>query len=201
MEMVLQRIIMLQASLTRTKAKIISLSVFKRLHVSIDCILNYHWYCIRIIKRLQKCKKFLLKTQWKRVYTQFLDSNKIIKKIYKTANEIGSIVNKPADHSQVLPRPKVCSLQNAIEVNIDGKLFCLAHLGQRKHKDALQLCHSLNATLPLPTSIKEHNHFIESFRRLRIEKKLNDLSTKIVLDVHRLSHKGRVSLFLRGPVD
>ena len=130
-----------------------------------------------------------------------LDSNKVIEKIYKKADETDSIVVKPANQSQLLSRPKVCSLKNAIEVNSDGKLFCLAHLGQRKHKDALQLCQSLNATLPLPTSITEHNHFIESFRRLRIEKKLNDLSTKIVLDVHRLSHKGRVSLFLRGPVD
>ena len=176
--------------MTRSKAKIISLSVFKKLPVS---KLNYHWYCIRIVKQLQKYKKFWLKTHWKRVNTQFSDSNKIIKKIYKKANETGSIVVKPADHSQVLPRPKVCSLQNAIEVNIDGKLFCLAHLGQNKHKDALQLCHSLNATLPLPTSIKEHNHFIESFKRLEIDEKMNDFSTKIVLDVRRLT-KGKVSL-------
>ena len=92
-----------------------------------------------------------------------------------------------------MPRPKVCSLKNAIEVNIDGKLFCLAHLGQNKHKDALQLCHSLNATLPLPTSIKEHNHFIESFKRLEINEKMNDFSTKIVLDVRRHT-EGKVSL-------
>ena len=128
------------------------------------------------------------------VNTKFSDSNKIIKKINKKANETGSIVVKPADHSQVLSRPKVCSLQNAIEVNIDGKLFCLAHLGQRKHKDALQLCHSLNATLPLPTSITEHNHFTESFKRLGINERINDFSTKIVLDVQRLSNKDRVIL-------
>ena len=78
-------------------------------------------------------------------------------------------------------------------MKIDGKLFCLAHFGQRKHKDALELCQSLNATLPLPTSITEHNHFIESFKRLRINEKMNDFSTKIVLDVRRLT-KGKASL-------
>ena len=123
----------------------------------------------------------------------FLDSNKIMEKIYKKANETDSIVVKPADQSQVLPRSKVCSLKNAIEVNINGKLFCLAHFGQRKHKDALQLCQSLNATLPLPTSITEHNHLTESFKRLGLNEKMNDFSTKIVLDVRRLT-KGKVSL-------
>ena len=123
----------------------------------------------------------------------FLDSNKIMDKVYKKTNETDSFDFKQANPLQALSRPKVCSLQNAIEVNIDGKLFCLAHLGQNKHKDALQLCHSLNATLPLPTSIKEHNHFIESFKRLEINEKMNDFSTKIVLDVRRHT-KGKVSL-------
>ena len=116
-----------------------------------------------------------------------------MEKIYKKAPETSSIVVKPADPSQVLPRPKMCSLKNSIEVNIDGKLFCLAHFGQRKHKDALQLCQSLDATLPLPKSITEHNHFIESFKRLGINEKINDFSTKIVLDVRRLT-KGKASL-------
>ena len=116
-----------------------------------------------------------------------------MEKTYKRANQTDPIVAKPVNRSQVLSRPKICSLKNAIEVNSDGKLFCLAHLGQNKHKDALQLCHSLNATLPLPTSIKEHNHFIESFKRLEIDEKMNDFSTKIVLDVRRLT-KGKVSL-------
>ena len=93
-----------------------------------------------------------------------LDSNKVIEKIYKKADETDSIVVKPANQSQLLSRPKVCSLKNAIEVNSDGKLFCLAHFGQRKHKDALELCEKLNAKLPLPTSITEHNHFTESFK-------------------------------------
>ena len=116
-------------------------------------------------------------------------------KIHKKANETDSIVVKPADQSQVLSRPKFCSLKNAIDVNIDGKLFCLAHIGQTKHKDALQLCHNLNATLPLPRSLKEHSHFIESFKRLGIEKKMKDVSTKIVLDARRLPKKGRVISF------
>ena len=116
-----------------------------------------------------------------------------MKEVYKRVNQTDSIVLKPAGPSQVLPRPKICSLKNAIEVKIDGKLFCLAHFGQRKHKDALELCQSLNATLPLPTSIKEHNHFIESFKRLEINEKMNDFSTKIVLDVRRHT-KGKVSL-------
>ena len=90
----------------------------------------------------------------------------------------------------------MCSLKNAIDVNIDGKLFCLAHIGQAKHKDALQLCRSLNATLPLPKSNTEYHHFIGSFKRLEIDEKLNDFSTKIVLDVKRLSNKGRVTLLL-----
>ena len=115
-----------------------------------------------------------------------------MKKIYKRANETDPAV-KPAD--PVLSRPKICSLQNAIDVNIDGKLFCLAHLGQTKHKEALQLCQNLNATLPLPRSLKEHNHFIESFNRLGIENKMKDVSTKIVLDARRLPKKGRVIKF------
>ena len=78
-------------------------------------------------------------------------------------------------------------------MNSDGKLFCLAHFGQRKHKDALELCEKLNAKLPLPTSITEHNHFTESFKRLGINEKMNDFSTKIVLDVRRHT-KGKVSL-------
>ena len=118
-----------------------------------------------------------------------------MEKISKKANETDRIVVKPADLSQVLPRPKICSLKNAIDVSIDGKLFCLAHFGQRKHNHALQLCQSMNATLPLPKSITEHNHFIESFKRLGINKKMNDGSTKIVLDIKRLT-KGIVSLLL-----
>ena len=118
-----------------------------------------------------------------------------MEKIYNIANQTNSIVVEPADLLQILLRPKTCSLKNAIEVNVDGKLFCLAYFGQRKHKDALQLCQSLNATLPLPTSITEHNHFVESFKRLGINEKLNDFSTKVVLDIRRLG-KGKVSLLL-----
>ena len=116
-----------------------------------------------------------------------------MEEIYKRANGTDHVDFEPANQSKFLPRPKTCSLQNAIEVIIDGKLFCLAHFGQRKHKDALQLCQSLNAKLPLPTSIKEHDHFIESFRRLGINEKMKDFSTKIVLDIRRLT-KGKVSL-------
>ena len=122
----------------------------------------------------------------------FLDSIKNMEKIDTKNNETDSIVVEPANPSKVLSRPKVCSLKNAIEVNSDGKLFCLAHFGQRKHKDALELCEKLNAKLPLPTSITEHNHFTESFKRLGINEKMNDFSTKIVLDVRRLT-KGKVS--------
>ena len=118
-----------------------------------------------------------------------------MEKIYNIANQTNSIAVEPADLLQILLRPKTCSLKNAIEVNVDGKLFCLAYFGQRKHKDALQLCQSLNATLPLPTSITEHNHFVESFKRLGINQKMNDFSTKVVLDIRRLG-KGKVSLLL-----
>ena len=113
-----------------------------------------------------------------------------MKKIYNKNNEIGYV------HFNLAERREVCSLKNSIEVNIDGKLFCMAHAGQRKHKDAGHLCQSLNATLPLPKSIKEHHHFIEGFKRLGIEKKMNDFSTKIILRVRRLSKKGKVSPFL-----
>ena len=119
-----------------------------------------------------------------------LDSRKILEEIYKEANKTTLIAAKPADRLQTLLRSKTCSLKNAIEVNIDGKLFCLAHYGQRKHKDALELCQSLNAKLPLPTSIKEHNHFIESFKRLGINKQMNDISTKIILNIRRMT-KGK----------
>ena len=122
-----------------------------------------------------------------------LDSNKIMKKIYKKVNESDPTVAESAGQSQVLHQPKRCSLEKAIEVNIDGKLLCQAHFGKRKHKDALQLCQSLNAKLPLPTSIAEHNHFIESFKRLGIHEQINEVSTKIVLDIRRLT-KGKVSL-------
>ena len=111
-----------------------------------------------------------------------------MEEIYKSVNV------KAPERSKVLYQPDVCSLKNAIDVNIDGKLFCLAHIGQRKHKDALQLCHSLNATLPLPKSFRENYHLIESFKRLGIDKKMKDFSTKIVLDVQRLSNKDRVIL-------
>ena len=115
-----------------------------------------------------------------------------MKEIYKSVNVTGPIILEQVERSKVLYRREVCSLKHAIDVNIDGKQFCLAHIGQRKHKDALQLCHSLNATLPLPKSIREEYHFIESFKRLGIDKKMEDFSTKIVLDVQRLSNKDRV---------
>ena len=111
-------------------------------------------------------------------------------KIYQTLNQTDHVVAQPAKRSDL------CSLKNAIDVNIDGKLFCLAHVGQKKHKEAFQLCQSLNATLPLPKNIKENYHFIESFKRLGIGEKMADISTKIVLDVRRSSNKGRVSFIL-----
>ena len=125
--------------------------------------------------------------------SHFLDSSKTMKDIYKSANETAPFVVEPTERSKLLRRPEVCSLKNAIDVNIDGKLFCLAHIGQRKHKEAFQSCQSLNAKLPLPKSIKEHNHFIESFKRLGINEKMKDFSTKIVLDIRRQT-KGKVSL-------
>ena len=109
-------------------------------------------------------------------------------KIYKSVNQTDNIHVKPAE------RPEVCSLKNAIDLHIDGKLFCLAHIGQTKHKDALQLCQTLNATLPLPRTLKENKNFVESFKRLGIDNKMKDFSTKIVLDVRRLPNKGRVRL-------
>ena len=90
-------------------------------------------------------------------------------------------------------RPAACSLKNAINASLDGKLFCLAYIGQMKHRDALQSCHRLNATLPLPTNRKEHYQFTESFKRLGINEKMTDISTKIVLDVRRSFQKGKAS--------
>ena len=112
----------------------------------------------------------------------------MVKKVYKSVNEAVNI------HFNLVERTDFCSLKNAIEVNIGGKLFCLAHIGQTKHKDALQLCQNLNATLPLPKSFREQYQFTESFKRLGIDKRLNDLSTKIILDVRRLLGKGKVNL-------
>ena len=116
-----------------------------------------------------------------------LDSSKIVNKLYKSINESHHVVVEPAKRSHL------CSLENAINVNIDGKLFCLAHIGQTKHKNALQLCQDLNATLPLPKSIKEHKHLVESFKRLDTYEKLSDLSTKIVLHARRFQNKGKAS--------
>ena len=118
------------------------------------------------------------------------DSSTLMNKIYKIANKTNHIYIKSAGRS------KFCSLKKAIDVNIDGKLFCLALIGQRKHKDALQSCQSLNATLPLPKSIQEHYDYVESFKRLGIHDKMKDFSTKIILDIRRVPNKGRVSLFL-----
>ena len=115
-----------------------------------------------------------------------------MKKIYKkdgqTAVILGGYVNVKSTQ-----RRENCSLRNSIEVNIDGKLFCLARIGQRKHKDARQLCQNLNATLALPKSFKEQRNFLESLKRLGIDNKMNDFSSKIVLDVRRLT-KGKVRL-------
>ena len=119
-----------------------------------------------------------------------------MKEIYKSVNETAPVVVEPAKRSKLMRRPEACSLKNAIDVNLDGKLFCLAHIGQRKHRDAFQSCQSLNATIPLPKSMKENYHFIESFKRLGIDKKMMDFSTKIILNLRRLSNKGRVSSFL-----
>ena len=124
------------------------------------------------------------------------DSSKVMKEIYKNVNKTETIVVERAEQPEVLLRPEVCSLKNAIDVHIDGKLFCLAHTGRAKHKDAFQICDNLNATLPLPKSFKESYHLIESFKRLRIDKKMEDFSTKIILDVRRLPNKGKVDLFL-----
>ena len=140
---------------------------------------------VLVILVLPLCSGIVRRISIKRV----LDSSFIMDKLHKSANQTNDVYVKPAE------RPEVCSLESSIDVTIDGKLFCLAHVGQSKHKDALRLCQSLNATLPLPKTIKEHNHFIESFKRLKIDNKLTDYSTKIVLDVRRLSNKGRVSLF------
>ena len=128
--------------------------------------------------------------------SHFLDSSKTMKDIYKSANETAPFVVEPTERSKLLRRPEVCSLKNAIDVNIDGKLFCMAHIGQTKHKEALQLCQSLNATLPLPKSMKENYDFIEGLKRLGIDKKMSYFSTKIVLDLQRLPKKGKVHLFL-----
>ena len=114
--------------------------------------------------------------------------------IYKPITHIDHVF-KPADRLKVMLRPEVCSLKNAIDLYIDGKLFCLAHIGQAKHKDAFQICENLNAILPLPKSFKENYHLIENFKRLGINKKMEDFSTKIVLDVRRLPNKGKVGLF------
>ena len=105
-------------------------------------------------------------------------------------NELEHVDVKPAHRSSI------CSLKNAINANIDGQLFCLAYIGQMKHKDALQSCQSLNAALPIPQNRKEHYHFTESFRRLGISEKMADFSTKIILDVRRSSQKGKVCFYL-----
>ena len=111
-------------------------------------------------------------------------------KVYKSNNETDNIVVKPAKRSNI------CTLEKAIDVNINGKLFCIAHIGQMKHKDALQSCQNLNATLPLPRNLKESNHFVETFKRLGINKTMEDFSTKIILDVRRLSNTGRATAFI-----
>ena len=113
-----------------------------------------------------------------------------MKEVYKRLTKTEPNV---IEQAEVFHRPEVCSLKNAIDVNINGRFFCLANIGQRKHKDAHRSCQNLNSTLPLPKSIKENYHFIESFKRLGIEEKMNDFSTKIVLDVRRLQNTGKDS--------
>ena len=117
-------------------------------------------------------------------YKYISDSNVVINKIYKRTNETDHVLVKPVERSEV------CTLKNAIDVNLDGKLFCLAHIGKTKHKDALNLCQKMNSTLPLPRNLKENYHYVDSFKRLGFDRKLEDFSTKIVLDVRRLPNKG-----------
>ena len=104
----------------------------------------------------------------------------------KSFNETSHVEDKPTNRSEV------CSLKNAINAKIDGRLFCLAYIGQMKHQDALQSCKTLNATLPLPRNLNEHNHLTDTFKRLGIDEKIKDMSTKIVLGIRRFSNKGRV---------
>ena len=117
----------------------------------------------------------------------FLDTSKTN---ISTSNELYETVTVKPAH-----RPEFCSLKNGISANIDGKLYCFAHIGRKKHKEALQLCQNLNAVLPLPRNIIEHYHFIESFKRLGIDEKMKDRSAKIVLDIRRLPKTGNVGLF------
>ena len=118
------------------------------------------------------------------ILVSYSDSNII----EKTKNIETSFV-----HENKAKRSKNCSLKNAVNANINGKLFCFAYIGRMKHEDALVSCQNLNATLPLPRNLKEHYQFVETLKRLKIVQKMNDFSTKIILDIRRVS--GRVSFF------
>ena len=96
------------------------------------------------------------------------------------------------DKKYDINRLEKCSLENAINATIDGKLFCLSRIGIMKHEAAFQTCKDLNATLPLPKSFVEQNDFTSALIGLGINEISIDLETNIVLDLRRRPGEGRV---------
>ena len=89
-------------------------------------------------------------------------------------------------------RIEKCSLENAINATIDGRLFCLSRIGVMKHEAAYKTCKDLNATLPLPKNLVENNDFTSALSRLGIDETSIDLETNIILDLRRKPDEGKV---------
>ena len=48
-----------------------------------------------------------------------------------------------------------------MEINVDGRSYCVIDCGQKSHPDAFEFCKKLNARLPLPRNKQEANEFLK----------------------------------------
>ena len=108
------------------------------------------------------------------------------------ANNAIAKTNSDLDKKFLANRLEKCSLENAINATIDGRLFCLSRIGVMKHEAAFKTCKDLNATLPLPRNLVENNDFTSALSRLGIDEISIDLETNIILDLRRKPDKGTV---------
>ena len=54
---------------------------------------------------------------------------------------------------------KKCSLNDAEQIVIDERIYCLAKYGNMNQTTAIDYCRQLNSTLPLPVSLHEFEVF------------------------------------------
>ena len=55
-----------------------------------------------------------------------------------------------------------CTLAGAVmNINVDGRSYCVVDHGSKKHPDAVKFCKNLNARLPLPRNKQEADEFLK----------------------------------------